>query len=114
MEESNNNVNSLDALEKSNNQEITLNFSKIFSVFTYIIGFISIIVSFIIYCNDLSTYGSPFVFFEKTYVGGDAYNYIISAARSTAVMVKSLIWMVFGCTMLIIGHLSTIKSQLCK
>ena len=114
MEESNNNVTSLDALEKSNNQKVTLNFSKILRVIAYVIGIISIIVSFVIYCLDLPTYGGPFDFVEETYVGGDAYNYIISAARSTAVMVKSLIWMVFGCTMLIIGHLSTIKSKLCK
>lgn len=44
------------------------------------------------YSNDLA-YGSygVFDFDEKKYVGGDAYNYIISASRSSAVMIKSLI-----------------------
>lgn len=111
MEDSN---NTFSPTENSNNQKVTLNFSKILRVVVYIIGIISIIVSFCLYILDLPTYGSPFEFKEESYVGGDAYNYIISAARSSAVMVKSLIWMVFGCTMLIIGRLSAIKSKICK
>ena len=113
MEESNKTFSPVTS-ETSNNQKVTLNFSKILRVVVYIIGIISIIVSFCLYILDLPTYGSPFEFQEESYVGGDAYNYIISAARSSAVMVKSLIWMVFGCTMLVIGRLSAIKSKICK
>ena len=112
MEDSN---NTFSPTENPNNQKVTLNFSKILRVVINIIGIISIIVAFCLYILDLPTYGSPFEFQEESYVGGDAYNYIISAARSSAaVMVKSLIWMVFGCTMLVIGRLSAIKSKICK
>ena len=43
------------------------------------------------YSNDLncSFYGVS-DFDEKKYVGGDVYNYIISASRSSAVMIKNL------------------------
>ena len=48
--------------------------------------------------KDLDYNDNPFKFDEHRYVGGDAYNFIISAARSSAVMTKSLIWMVAGCS----------------
>ncbi len=58
------------------------------------------------YSNDLDcgSYG-VFDFDEKKYVGGDAYNYIISASRSSAVMIKSLIWVVLGFCSIIVGRL---------
>ena len=48
--------------------------------------------------------GYKFHFDECKYVGGDAYNYIITAARSTALMVKSLIWVILGCCSVLIGR----------
>lgn len=82
----------------------------------YVLGIISILIAWKWYNYDLDiqSIGDPYMFHEKRYVGGDAYNYIISASRSTAIMTKSLIWMIFGCTSLIFGKLLSIKSNICK
>lgn len=74
----------------------------------YIVGAIFIIVAFVTLGKDLDYSSNPFNFHEKRYVGGDAYNYEISAARSAAVMVKALFWMVAGCTAMIMGHLTAL------
>lgn len=47
---------------------------------------------------------------EFNYVGGDAYNYIITAARSSAVMIKSLIWVVLGCSSILVGRTFRLKN----
>ncbi len=57
-----------------------------------------------IYNQDLGYSSNPMDFHEERYVGGDAYNYIISASRSAAVMVKSLFWVILGCTSIIISR----------
>lgn len=100
---------------KETNDKVTFKVTTILKIVFYIVGVISIIVAWKWYNYDLEIYSDdPFKFFEKTYVGGDAYNYIISSTRSTALMIKSLIWMVFGCSSLIIGLLLSNKSELCK
>lgn len=97
-------------------KKITIKSSTIIKLIFYVIGIVSIIIAWKWYNYDLEVFSSdePFNFYEKTYVGGDAYNYIISASRSTSIMVKSLIWMVFGCSSLIIGLLFPNKTKLCK
>lgn len=71
----------------------------------YVLGAILVILSIWQYAEDVGTFGDPYFIDETRYVGGDAYNYIITAARSTAVMVKSLILAVLGCTSIISGLL---------
>ena len=79
--------------------------TKTIECILYVIGLIFIIIGAIYYLQDLKyTPLMPFKFEEHLYVGGDAYNYIISAARSTAVMIKSLIWIVLGSSSIIIGR----------
>ena len=99
-----------------NKDRITISGAIILEVLCYLIGIVSIVFAWIWYNSDLdiSSSGNPFRFHEERYVGGDAYNYIISAGRSSAVMIKSLIWMTFGCASIIIGVLFSIKKKLCK
>ena len=83
--------------------------SKFFAVVFYIAG--AVLIGFAVYYlnKDLQpkySFAGEYYFNEYEYVGGDAYNYIISAARSTAIMVKALIYAVLGCTSLISGRLS--------
>lgn len=101
---------------ESKNNKVAINFYVVFRVLLYLIGVVSILMAWKWYNSDLDIYssGDPFKFHEKTYVGGDAYNYIISAARSSAIMMKSLIWMAFGCSMILVGVLCSIKEKLCK
>lgn len=103
-------------LEKAKSNNVTINFHVVLQILLYLIGVGSIVMAWKWYNSDLEIYssGDPFKFHEKSYVGGDAYNYIISAARSSAIMTKSLIWMVFGCASIIIGVLCSIKDRLCK
>ncbi len=88
---------------------VNLNFTKIFEIVLYVLGIIFITLGFKYYAKDLSFGDNPLKFYEERYVGGDAYNYIISAARSSAVMVKSLIWIVLGCSSMIIGRTLSCK-----
>lgn len=86
--------------------EKTINLSpkKIFEYLLYVLGCIFLIKGFIFYGEDLFYTDGPMKFYEEHYVGGDAYNYIISAARSSAIMVKSLIWIVLGCFSIVVGR----------
>lgn len=77
---------------------VELNFTVIFKWALLVLGVCFIVYGGYLYTEDLDYYSDPMMFYEKRYVGGDAYNYIISAARSTAIMVKSLIWVVLGST----------------
>ncbi|MCS2333630.1 hypothetical protein [Bacteroides sp. BFG-606] len=88
---------------------VNLNFIKIFEIIFYVLGVIFITFGFKYYAKDLNFGDNPLKFYEEQYVGGDAYNYIISASRSSAVMVKSLIWMVLGCSSVIIGRTLSCK-----
>ena len=81
---------------------------KFLSVLFYIVGIALIGVCIYYLSNDLRpeySFEKNYYFDPKEYVGGDAYNYIISATRSTAIMVKSLIYAVLGCISLILGQL---------
>lgn len=66
---------------------------------SFIISGIFIIIGFykmFVYSN--SEYSDNNV---NTYVGGDAYNYIINANYSTAYFILALIFTIIGCTLLI-------------
>lgn len=86
-------------------KKVNVTFSNIMEWTLYVLGVVLIIIGINYYGKDLrcGSYG-VFDFDEMTYVGGDAYNYIISAARSTAVMIKSLIWVVLGSCSIIVGR----------
>lgn len=105
----------MDVIEKKD-EKVTIAFPQILSIVLYIIGITAIIIAFHWYNKDLDIHsdGDPFRFYEKTYVGGDAYNYIISAGRSTAVIAKGIFWMIFGCSSIIYGRLVSLKHKLCK
>lgn len=83
---------------------VDLNFAVIFKWALLVLGICFIVYGGYLYTEDLDYYSDPMMFYEKRYVGGDAYNYIISAARSTAIMVKSLIWVVLGSTAVLVSR----------
>ena len=93
--------------EKSNtNQFISINLTRCLEVCLYIIGIICVIIGCKWYNADLQIRNNnPFRFYEESYVGGDAYNYIISASRSTAIALKSIFWIILGGYALILGRL---------
>lgn len=99
-------------ISTSNQKETVIHIGtkQIVSTVLFVIGGIFLIFAFKFLSEDLDTYdGSPFKFQEEQYVGGDAYNYIISAARSTTIMVKSLVNAVIGCSSIILGQLVNMK-----
>ena len=85
-------------------QTVNVNFKSIIKWGLVALGFIFLIVGINYLIQDLHYLDNPMEFTEERYVGGDAYNYIISAARSTAIMVKSLIWVVLGCSSIIVSR----------
>lgn len=92
-------------------ESVKFDWHNVIEVAFYILGAVFIILCLVKYGADLNTYGGEFLFSEKEYVGGDAYNYIISASRSTTVMVKSLIFAVLGSSSIISGLLVRIASK---
>ena len=90
---------------------IDINLNAILQWLFYILGAVLIAMSAVKYNTDLETYRDEYHFNEIGYVGGDAYNYIISAARSTTIMVKSLILALFGCTSIIAGLILRISNK---
>lgn len=97
-------------MENDEQKTVSVKFEKVLEYILYLLGVVFIIIGFDYYFEDLEYGSDPLRFYEKSYVGGDAYNYIISATRSTAIMVKSLIWMVLGCSSIIIGRTIAVKS----
>lgn len=95
---------------------VNINISFVIEIILYVIGAILLWFAFKWYNNDLEVWSKsdPFMFSEKRYVGGDAYNYIISASRSSAVVTKSLIWTILGCTSILAGRLTAIQRKKCK
>lgn len=83
---------------------------KIVEYVMYAVGVVLLCFAVSVYSNDLTLkfHGDEFEFYEREYVAVDAYNYITSASRSTAVMVKSLILAVSGFAAIIIGQLMAI------
>lgn len=88
----------------SDEQTVNLKFRIIFKWALAVLGLVFIMYGGYMYSQDLGYSSNPMDFHEERYVGGDAYNYIISASRSAAVMIKSLIWFVLGCTSIIISR----------
>lgn len=83
---------------------------KIAEYAMYAAGVVLLCLAVSVYSSDLTLkfHGDEFEFHERKYVAVDAYNYIISASRSSAVMVKSLILAVSGFATIIIGQLMAI------
>lgn len=82
---------------------------KLLAALFYIVGAVLLGVCIYYLSNDLKpeySWASEYYFDPKKYVGGDAYNYIISATRSTAIMVKSPIYAVLGSTSIIFARLT--------
>ena len=83
--------------------------AKLIAALFYIVGIVLIGICIYYLSNDLRpeySFEKHYYFDPKEYVGGDAYNYIISAARSTTIMVKSLIYAVLGSTSIIFARLT--------
>lgn len=103
---------------KSGTTNITIIASWIVEIALYVIGAVLLSYAFEWYNNDLEAdflhKNDPFMFAERRYVGGDAYNYIISASRSAAIVTKSLFWAILGCTSIIAGRLTAIRRKKCK
>jgi|SRR5699024_4968961 len=47
----------------------------------------------------------------NSYVGGDAYNFIINASYATGYFILALIFMVLGCTLLIVNTLIKLRQS---
>lgn len=103
--------NDNDVVSVEKKDTISISAEKIVELGCYLLGAIFVIIAFVKMGKDLDYKDNPFSFYEHRYVGGDAYNYIISAARSSAVMIKSLIWMVAGCSALIIGRITALINK---
>ena len=59
-------------------------------------------------------YESSELYFEdsvNSYVGGDAYNFIINASYATGYFVLALLFVVLGCTLLLIYNFKHSKSE---
>lgn len=93
------------------NESKKFSFSTLLQWIFYIVGIVLIVMSIMKYGEDLSRHRGEYRFSEHSYVGGDAYNYIISASRSTTVMVKSLVLAVLGCSSFISGLLLRISDK---
>lgn len=108
------NHNIIENANQPNNSTVSIDPQKILEWGLYALGVILIIVSLVYFFNDLDirSSGDIYEFKEKQYVGGDAYNYIISAARSSAVMTKSLVFAVFGSSAILAGRLTAIISKM--
>ncbi|MEE0805679.1 MAG: hypothetical protein U0L77_09710 [Prevotellamassilia sp.] len=104
-------ANQEEVLTGKKEETIEFKWSTILSWGLYILGGILIVICIIKLNQDLTTYRGEFRFEEETYVGGDAYNYIISAARSSAVMIKALIYGLLGCSSIISGLLIKIINK---
>lgn len=85
-------------------ESVNVYFKSVIKWGLVVLGFIFINIGINYLLDDLFYLEDPMEFTERRYVGGDAYNYIISASRSAAVMVKSLIWVVLGCTSIIVSR----------
>lgn len=105
-----------ESTEAIESDTVNINISLVIEIIFYVIGAILLWLAFRWYNNDLEVWSKsdPFMFSEKRYVGGDAYNYIISASRSAAVVTKSLIWTILGCTSILAGRLTAIQRKKCK
>lgn len=94
---------------------VNLNLKLLIEITFYVIGIVCLIYAIKWYGKDLNFYSNhPFQFSEERYVGGDAYNYIISAARSSAVVGKSIFWSILAGTSIVCGRLTAITRTKCK
>ena len=104
-------VSAEQAKDSSKSDSVNVSMPKVIEYGCYVLAVIFLIVAIVVYNKDLQCIDGPFGFREHRYVGGDAYNYIISASRSTAVMVKCLILTVSGFSFMIIGRLTALINK---
>lgn len=92
-------------MEQKNNTKTII--SNVIAISLYGVAVVCLYYAYTYYNCDVKLFSvsDQYMFFEKEYVGGDAYNYIVTAARSSAVMTKSLIWVVLGCASAILARL---------
>lgn len=104
------------APEAVKSDTVNINLGLILECAFYLVGIVCLIIAIKWYGKDLDSYSeNPFRFYEESYVGGDAYNYIISAARSSAVVGKSIFWAILASACFICGRLSAIsRVKKCK
>lgn len=101
--------------EEKKSDTVNLNLNLILEIAFYAVGLICLIFAIKWYGKDLDIYSdNPFRFSEERYVGGDAYNYIISAARSSAVVGKCIFWSILAGASVICGRLTAIARKKCK
>lgn len=98
-------------VQPSSEETVEFKWTTVLTWLLYIVGAILIIMCVVKLNQDLTTYSGEFRFKEESYVGGDAYNYIISAARSAAVMTKALIYGVLGSSSIISALLIKISNK---
>ena len=98
-------------VQPSSEETVEFKWTTVLTWLLYIVGAILIIMCVVKLNQDLTTYRGEFCFEEESYVGGDAYNYMISAARSAAVMTKALIYGVLGSSSIISGLLIKISNK---
>ena len=98
-------------VQPSSEETVEFKWTTVLTWLLYIVGVILIIMCVVKLNQDLTTYSGEFRFEEESYVGGDAYNYIISAARSAAVTTKALIYGVLGSSSIISGLLIKISNK---
>lgn len=92
-------------MEQKNNTKTII--SNVIAISLYVVAAVCLYYAYTYYNCDVKLFSvsDQYMFFEEEYVGGDAYNYIVTAARSSAVMTKSLIWVVLGCASAILARL---------
>ena len=90
---------------------VNISFPKVIEYGCYVFAVIFLIAAIVAYNKDLHCSDTPYDFREHRYVGGDAYNYIISASRSTAIMVKCLIMTISGFSFAIIGRITALINK---
>lgn len=99
------------AEEQKKSDSVNITFSKVMEYVYYVLALVLLIAAIVTYTKDLRCYDTQFDFIEHKYVGGDAYNYMISASRSSAVMIKCLILTVSGFSFAIIGRLTALINK---
>ncbi|MDN4494921.1 hypothetical protein [Ureibacillus aquaedulcis] len=88
---------------EKNNTNRTINYT-----WAIVIGFIGVIISLAMGFYKMFIYENSDSYFEEsinTYVGGDAYNYIINGTYTVAYFVLALVFMVYTATMMILNVL---------
>ena len=71
-----------------------------------VVGIISMVIGFVFIIIGFDKYHIDFTSFRNNYVGGDAYNLMINAGRSTAMFVFAGVCEIIGIGSLVLSYLS--------